>query len=101
MYTRKQVEVAEEHGVVLKAIPVLDLSPFDRIFLDTQAVEEEHRICRVFVPTSSFNCSCHRDVPVFKRRNKLIHTLVDENGKKFVEDVFYTIISVITFVSIS
>ena len=88
MYSRKQVEVAEEHGVVLKAIPVLDLSPFDRIFLDTQAVEEGHRICRVFVPTSSFNCSCHRDVPIFKRRNKLIHTLVDENGKKFVEDVF-------------
>lgn len=88
MYSRKQVEVAEEHGVVLKAIPVLDLSPFDKIFLDTQAVEEGHRICRVFVPTASFNCTCHKDVPVFKRRNKLIHTLVDENNNKHLEDVF-------------
>jgi len=89
MYSKRQIQIAEEHGVVLTAIPVRDLMPFDKIFLDTQAVEDRDvRICKTFVPTSSFNCNCHRDVPVYKRKNKLLHTLENEKGEKFMEDVF-------------
>ena len=89
MYSKRQIEIAEEHGVVLKAIPVRDLMPFDKVFLDTQAVEDRDlRLCKVFVPTASFNCSCHKDVPIYKRRHKKLHTLIDKDGNKFEEDVF-------------
>lgn len=88
MYSKRQIEIAEEHGVVLRAIPVSDVLPFDKIFLDTQQTEMSHRICKVFIPSSSFNCNCHRDVPIYKRRNKVLHTLVDETGKKYHDDVF-------------
>jgi hypothetical protein len=89
MYSNRQIEIAEEHGVVLRAIPVRDLLPFDKIFLDTQEIEgQDRRACKVFLPASSFNCNCHKDVPVYKRRNKLVHTLLDDEGKKYVDDVF-------------
>ena len=55
MYSKRQIEIAEEHGVVLRAIPVSDVLPFDKIFLDTQQTEMSHRICKVFIPSSSFN----------------------------------------------
>ena len=89
MYSRRQVEVAEEHGVVLKSIPVLDLTPFDKIFLDTQADEEQGlRVTKYYQPSSSFICNCHRHVPVYNHRKKLLGTLIDKNGNKYHDNSY-------------
>ena len=90
MYSKKQIEVAEEHGVVLKSIPVLDLLPFDKIFMDTQEVEEVGRVIRYFTPHAVFRCNCHRHVPEYRRRKKIMGTLIDDKGNKY-EDNSYSV----------
>ena len=88
MYSKRQVEVAEEHGVILKSIPVLDLAPFDKIFMDTQEVEDLGRAIKYFTPHAVFQCNCHRHVPTYKRRTKIMCSLVDDKGNTYHDNAY-------------
>jgi hypothetical protein len=88
VYSKRQIEIAEEHGVVLKTIPVLDLMPFDKIFIDTQETEDMGRVIKYFTPHAVFKCNCHLHVPQYNRRKKIMETLIDDNGKKHMDDSY-------------